>query len=65
MEKAGRWKEMTFFPYHCSGCLFAGYPDDFYIICGNTFVCLDCKNKYQKFINKVLKKKNIKINLNK
>ena len=51
------WKSLTFFPYHCAGCNFAGYPDDFHIISDNTFVCLKCKDKYYSFLNKLLKKK--------
>jgi hypothetical protein len=48
------WKTMAFFPFHCPGCYYAGYPDEFYIIAGNTFVCLECKQKYLKRIKNVL-----------
>ena len=51
------WKFMEFFPFHCPNCLHAGYPEDFYLIAGNTFVCLECKQKYIKRIKTILKKK--------
>lgn len=50
------WKTLEFFPYHCPGCLHAGYGDEFYVIGGNTFVCLTCKTKYNKFLKKMFKK---------
>lgn len=51
------WKSIEFFPYHCPGCSHAGYGDDFYVIGGNTFVCLECKSKYDKFLKKMFKRK--------
>jgi YHS domain-containing protein len=47
-KKPGQlWKFLEFFPYHCPGCFHAGYPEDFYIIAGNTFVCGECKQKFK------------------
>ena len=42
------WKFFTFFPYHCAGCQYAGYPDDFFLIDNCVFVCQECKAKYLK-----------------
>ena len=38
------WKSLILFPFHCPGCNFIGYPDDFYLY-GTNFMCLECKNK--------------------
>ena len=44
------WKFWTFFPYHCAGCQYAGYPDDFVLIDNCVFVCQECKKAYLKRI---------------
>ena len=44
------WKICTFFPYHCAGCYFAGYTEEFDLINNCVFVCLQCKAKYNEFI---------------
>ena len=49
------WKTLYYFPYHCPGCYFAGMPDDFYLVGGNTFVCLECHTKYKKRLKEVLR----------
>ena len=53
-KPGNRWKHMIYFPYHCPGCNFAGYPEDFDIF-GNTFMCLDCKKKCIKQIKKIIR----------
>lgn len=45
------WKSLILFPFHCPGCNFIGYPNDFYLY-GTNFMCLECKNKVVSRIKK-------------
>lgn len=48
------WKIVIFFPYHCAACYHAGYVEEFDLINGQIFVCLECKQKYNQFLQRNL-----------
>lgn len=51
-KPANIWKFFEFFPYHCTNCLYAGYPDDFYLFNNRAFMCLPCYSKANKELQK-------------